>query len=543
MFSIYSEESVRVPAIHTTEEAWALRNGDRAAVRAATETLLANAGGDLRAAAQARVILSYLDFRLYRYEQAATAGMEALGILEAGPVDPWLPRLYNTLAIIHYELGERDTSAAYLDRQIRLSREIGDRQLEAQGYHDLGLHQSSAAPQHGLSTIEQALAISHSLGDAENEALALYNIANIHYDAGDEDLAASYSAQAIELIHGSSASATRALICTHIAIHMAEAASAQGRYAEAHGHFTDAYDLAARDAPELLPMVQYCRGRHLIDVGDYAEAIAQVQSVLVQIGPSGHKALLTHCHAALAECSEQMGDYRAALAHYKAYAAAQERTFNETNEQKVRSLGIIHQTEATRRVAEIERQRNTELQRYIQELEQLHATLREISLRDPLTGLYNRRHLIGEGKRQLLHAQRDQSDICAAMIDVDHFKRVNDELSHQIGDLVLKRLAEIINCEMRDTDIVARYGGEEFSVILPETHIDNAYIVCERLRVAVEQYDWASIHPRLRVTISIGVAVDDHDALEALLARADEQLYVAKRAGRNRTFCAPAASR
>jgi len=289
--------------------------------------------------------------------------------------------------------------------------------------------------------------------------------------------------------------------------------------------------------------VQFCRSRHLIAVGDYAEAIAQIQATLAQIGPSGHKALLTHCHAALAECNEQMGDYRAALAHYKAYAAAQESTFNETNEQKVRTLGVIHQTEAARRAAEIERQRNAELQHYIQELEQLQAALREISLRDPLTGLYNRRHLIEEGKLQLLHAQRHQSDICAAMIDVDHFKRINDELSHQIGDLVLKRLAEIISQGIRIIDIAARYGGEEFSVLLPETHIDDAYITCERLRATVERHNWASIHPKLQVTISIGITAGDGSALlDDLIARADGQLYAAKRAGRNQTSRAPGAS-
>jgi diguanylate cyclase (GGDEF)-like protein len=88
---------------------------------------------------------------------------------------------------------------------------------------------------------------------------------------------------------------------------------------------------------------------------------------------------------------------------------------------------------------------------------------------------------------------------------------------------------------MRSSDLITRYGGDEIALLLPSTSIDDAYIICERLRTTVEQYDWPSLDPRLRVTLSIGLAEDDGSALAELLARADAQLYASKRAGRNRT--------
>ncbi len=524
-----------VPAISTVEEAWTLRNSDRAAVRSASEALLSSADVDLRAAALAKVVLSYLDYRERRYEQAAAAGLEALAILEVNPTDPWLPRLYNTLAIIHFDLGERDTSRTYLDQQIRLSYELGDCTYEALGYHDLGLLQAAVDPRRGLATLAQARTMFRASDDAENEALVLYNMANIHQHAGERKLAASYAGQALEILGASGTQGMRLYLTIHIATLKAEAASALGLHSEAQGLLDEARALAAHHCPELMAHVQFCQGLHLTAIGDNTGALALFQDALALIAPSGQYELLADCHAALADCHERLGDYRAALSHYRAYAATRERTFIEASEQKMRSLDVIHQVETARRAAEAERQRNAELQHYIQELEQLQVTLRASSLRDPLTGLHNRRYLSEEGGRLLRYAQRYQSDLCAAMIDVDHFKQINDRLGHQVGDLVLQRLAELITRAMRSTDLISRYGGEEVVLLLPSTNIDDAYSICERLRTTVEQHNWSDIHPRLRVTVSIGLAKDDGSTLTELLAHADAQLYTSKRAGRNRT--------
>lgn len=526
---------MEISAISTIEEAWTLRNRDRAAARRASATLLASADADARTIALAKVVLSYLDYRERQYEQATAAGLEALAVLEANPTDPWLPRLYNTLAIIHFDLGERDTSRAYLDLQIRLSHQLGDDTYEAVGYHDLGLLQAAVDPDRGLNTLAQARAMFRAHNDPENEALALYNMANIYQHAGKQDLAAHHAGQALEILRTSAMQGMILYLFIHVMTLQAEITSALGNHSAAQGLVNEAHSLALAHFPELLPHVQFCQGLHLAAIGDTSGAIAQFEAALAQISPAGQHELLADCHAALADCHERRGDYRAALSHYRAYAAMRERIFVEDSEQKVRALDVIHQVDIARRAAETERQRNAELQHYIRELEQSQSALQAISLRDPLTNLYNRRHLIEEGSRLLHHAQQYQISLCAAMIDIDHFKHINDNLGHQMGDLVIQKVAEIIIGALRSIDFITRYGGEEIAIVLPSTDIEAGFITCERLRTTIEQYDWASLHPCLRVTVSIGLAGDDGSTLSELLARADAQLYMSKRAGRNRT--------
>jgi diguanylate cyclase (GGDEF)-like protein len=130
-----------------------------------------------------------------------------------------------------------------------------------------------------------------------------------------------------------------------------------------------------------------------------------------------------------------------------------------------------------------------------------------------------------------------ETPLCVALADIDYFKQVNDRFSHAIGDEVLRVIARIFRANMRVDDTVGRYGGEEFAFILPDTDKATAVIVLERLRTAVEHFDWASVHATLSVTVSIGIAESDQQqGRVALLNIADTNLYIAKRAGRNRTM-------
>ncbi len=125
------------------------------------------------------------------------------------------------------------------------------------------------------------------------------------------------------------------------------------------------------------------------------------------------------------------------------------------------------------------------------------------------------------------------------MVDIDHFKRINDTHGHAAGDLVLQRLAHACRTALRPGDQIGRTGGEEFMVVLPATSEQDAVSVAERLRTAVESIDFADVDPALRVTISLGVAArTTEDSVARLLATADELLYRAKESGRNRVVAA-----
>ena len=161
---------------------------------------------------------------------------------------------------------------------------------------------------------------------------------------------------------------------------------------------------------------------------------------------------------------------------------------------------------------------------------------------DVLTGWHNRRYLQTRLQEELARCRRDRTPLTCLMIDVDHFKSINDRFGHLAGDEVLRQLAHCISGEVRGSDVSARYGGEEFVVLLPGTSIAAGFLLAERIRAAVaaEPFEIPA-GSRLRVTISIGVA-EHHPALderdvklvgERLLALADLALYEAKAGGRN----------
>jgi len=158
-------------------------------------------------------------------------------------------------------------------------------------------------------------------------------------------------------------------------------------------------------------------------------------------------------------------------------------------------------------------------------LEDALERIREIATRDELTGTYNRRFLMESLARELARAGRSGGGFSACLIDVDHFKAVNDTLGHAAGDGVLKQVAEIAGRGLRAIDVFGRFGGEEFLLLLPDTDRAGARAVAERIRAAVAA--------ETRVTVTIGVAQHAGDGAAAVLARADQALYRGKAAGRN----------
>jgi diguanylate cyclase (GGDEF)-like protein len=156
---------------------------------------------------------------------------------------------------------------------------------------------------------------------------------------------------------------------------------------------------------------------------------------------------------------------------------------------------------------------------------------------DQLTGLANRRAFDEALAREFARAQRSGRPLCLALLDVDHFKRVNDDYSHAAGDELLKALAVIMRRHSRAVDLVARWGGEEFALLLPETSLADAVAICQRLRTEIAEFDAGPIAPGLRVSVSIGIAA--HTGMshhERMLVRADERLYAAKQAGRDQVM-------
>ena len=155
---------------------------------------------------------------------------------------------------------------------------------------------------------------------------------------------------------------------------------------------------------------------------------------------------------------------------------------------------------------------------------------------DSLTGLYNRGAILRKLEEQINHARRYKEEFSLSLMDIDHFKKVNDRYGHLIGDEVLEKVAELVREDVRIADSVGRYGGEEFIVVLPKTDLPSAVIVAERIREIIEATEMTASEGKvLSVTVSQGLCgYREGDDKGSLISRADEALYRAKETGRNR---------
>lgn len=184
---------------------------------------------------------------------------------------------------------------------------------------------------------------------------------------------------------------------------------------------------------------------------------------------------------------------------------------------------------------ELERAHGT-LEQRNRELQALNEELRITSTTDPLTGIFNRRFFLESASKLVNSASRHNFPLSIILIDVDHFKEINDRNGHPVGDKVLQTLAGLYQEEMREADILARYGGEEFAIALPHTDAEAARVVAERIRIKVMRHQTQIVGGMLFATISGGISqyLPNETSIEDTIKRADDALYQAKNSGRNR---------
>jgi diguanylate cyclase (GGDEF)-like protein len=184
------------------------------------------------------------------------------------------------------------------------------------------------------------------------------------------------------------------------------------------------------------------------------------------------------------------------------------------------------------------KQTHDRLQSQLAEIQLLQGELRERSLRDPLTGLYNRRFLQETLPHELARLKRLQHPLGLIMADIDHFKVVNDSYGHDAGDIVLQELSRLLKDNIREGDIACRYGGEEFVIVMPEASLQICQQRAEDIRTQFDSLRIDYHQYKLHVTISLGVAAFPQHGTngEEVLNRADQAMYRAKQAGRNRVM-------
>ncbi len=411
-------------------------------------------------------------------------------------------RSLNYMAIVHEELGDVDEAFRLYHRGLEIARRGGQSELAGRILANIGdAHINLGEHERALPYLEEGAALLLAAGERALYGWAQWGIGRIHSERGEDDDARR---------------------CFETAVTAAEGASALRTQAEGHAGL----------------------GTHYTKLGQAEPALHHLYRSLELATRGGIKREMFKTHLALAQAHEKFGDHERALAHFKAFHEVRAEVFDEVLRAKVASLTASLQLEKARHEREISQLRNVELAAALSQLEQQAQALAWASVRDSLTGIYNRRYLDQRLPEELAACRQSGRPLTVAIADVDHFKQINDHLSHAVGDRTLKAVAEEMGRLLRGSDLVARYGGEEFVLVFPGTELAEAVAVCERLRHDIETRDWAALHPRLKVTASFGVATagdgagaDELPDWERVLVAADEQLYRAKLAGRNRVCC------
>jgi diguanylate cyclase (GGDEF)-like protein len=277
--------------------------------------------------------------------------------------------------------------------------------------------------------------------------------------------------------------------------------------------------------PYVLAVAALVEVQALVALGRLDDAVSASRRIVAHLGDRVPQ-IRSQIHAAVAAALRAGGRAEEAYDELAAGAELERRAFDQLSELQRGLERAAHETRAARRESSALAARN-------RRLEAVHERLRDQADRDALTGLHNRRFLSRELRRHA--ATPGGGPFSIAVLDLDHFKHVNDRFGHEVGDHVLIRVAALLLGELREQDVVVRTGGEEFVLLMPHTGARAAIAVCERLRMTVGREPWELIAPGMRVTMSVGVetAADTSD-LESLATRADRRLYEAKRAGRDR---------
>ncbi len=576
------------------QAAGASRRGDPATLRSLAEHALGIAkflhDGPARLAAMA--LLAHAAFRQANYGEAQQLALEALRSAHVDPThDPasWdrgietlptraleaLTEAATALSIATFRLTDYPNALLYANLEVHLRRAVRDAVGEALALHGLGWgYDKVGLYQQALDHHLRALSILEEVAP-ERTASPLNGVAATYLDLGQLDKALEHSRRALEVI-GERTDLQRELSTALRAIGMVRERQGDVRAAELSFQRSMAVSDAYGISLNLLSL-----GEMFLNLGRFDEALdhfrrclqdldggarkrsrcqallGMAEVYLAREDPSEARELLLEALEAaheigsplelqrvyhgLARAHRGLGDTGSALESFEAYHRYRERLLREASDVRTQVLTLEYDVDRLRRDREIDRLRNVELARAYGELRQAHAQLERqaaelerLSNLDGLTGLANRRSLDGRIDVEVARARRNGTELALLMLDIDHFKAINDRFSHTIGDEVLKRLALLLRSAIRDVDVAARFGGEEFVLLLPDTEHSGALAVAEKVRASIENAGWGSVHPELRVTVSIGAAsLRVGEDASTVLARADAMLYRAKQAGRN----------
>ena len=525
----------------------------QASCEALEQLLLVCPPTELRRRGEAHALLAHQYPRLGRLTLSARSATEALAAAERLGDDGLLADALTSQCYVYGQLLMGREALASGIKALAAARRAGDAVREAWALNRIGVAYSSLEnTAQACAAAEQALEIAARAGSPEvlfscHNNLAYFWLRRVEEARAIGDGAAL--AEAVASARRTAEQATALARCSgspfQVAVALSNLVNALlagsrpddalpllnefGHIAHDHGYRTLAVEADAQRAVFLR-----LKGEPV----QAARILAALLHAAVEPPPKLRRLLIR----SLYETHKACGQYREALSWLEALFGLDRQINRDNLVLQTEVILIRDQVEQAQARADSaaadarrERARAAHLESEQQRLREHAMALDRAAHEDVLTGLHNRRHaefalpLLVEGARMAGQV------ISVAALDVDHFKQINDTHGHAVGDAVLQQLAQLLRHRLRSADLMARTGGEEFMAVLVGIAPQQAAEICERLRLAVAEHDWAAVTPGLSVRISVGIAGGTPPlAADSLLHRADHALYAAKRGGRNR---------
>jgi diguanylate cyclase (GGDEF)-like protein len=504
-----------MPDLHLELEEAAFQAGhdiETAAARAAAAAELADQAGDQPMLQRARLVLADVAGRRGRTAKLGIMAREAL-TWGVDHDDRFVVARANRLLATFYELlGDGGTALEHAIAGVELLPSDVSTFFRSDHETRLGnAHVALRSFDPARDRFHRLMKWAQEIGDDNLQLRTLNNLAFLEYSAGN-------STEAVRLSQELTAHSERSGIPLSAAAWdtVARAQMSGGHYAQAEitlkGALADPRILTeAGDIAELNVSIAMCQRMQ----GRFADAAASLDVADAQCAERDLGSVRAAAVEERSELAAITGDYRSAYELYREYHALKLEQLSAAKDARARILAAVFETDEAVRVSE---------------------QYREMSEHDHLTGLHNRRYAETVVPQMMQAAARQGGRISVAIADLDHFKRINDTCSHQVGDLVLQRFSQLLQAACPPDGLTARLGGEEFLLVLPDLDGGAGQRAGEELRQSVSGYDWVDLVGVLPVTVSIGLATvfAAGSTFSEILAEADRLLYQAKRAGRDR---------
>jgi diguanylate cyclase (GGDEF)-like protein len=445
----------------------------------------------------------------------------------------------NMIAQMHDVFDEYSSSLEVLLQALPIHQQVQNIEGEALANYLLGVvYDNQGMKMWSLEHFQEAVRLVSQIDHPVLEADCLKNLGEAWADAGDFDRALGCVQRAFEI----ACNVGDAMQIGEAHLSFGRIDAQRDSHASAVKHFERALRVLGPVASvERLTNVRLDLAESRLRIGlTNPETVKLLERALNDSIAGGTKLFASTAHQLLADCHERNADPQRALDHMKRLRCLEQELSDERAEQRFQALSVKFGLEQAQEQASSERSQRQEIERVhlenlrlLEQLREQALQLEQLAMRDALTGLFNRRAMDAHLNREFARSKRMKKPLCLAVIDIDHFKTINDRFSHAIGDEVLRVLASIFMAHARASDQVARIGGEEFVIVMAETSLEAARVACERVRLAIKDFAWETLQPGLRVTASVGIGDQATQSPNEMLAEADRRLYQAKHAGRN----------